>query len=197
MSHNYLLLAGHGGMAFGHYLTPGKRSPEVGPNVGIYEGEFNRAICQRVFNLHVGENIEFLNPGPYNIRQYDRVDLVNDIHRRASDCILIVVHANAAAGNGWSNANGFRVFHSTNASKKSCQLAEILSARMHSETTLFQRTIAEKNFTILYKTKCPAVLLECGFMTNRADAAYMASERGKSDITSAIVSAIKQFEEEK
>lgn len=168
MSHKYLLLAGHGGMAFGHYLTPGKRSPEVGPN-----------------------------PGPYNIPQAERVKLVNDIHRRAGDCILIVVHANAAAGKGWNDANGFRVFHSTNASKKSRLLAECLHGSMTAWTKIYPRTIAEKNFTILYKTKCPAVLLECGFMTNRADAAYMASERGKSDITSAIVSAIKQFEEER
>jgi N-acetylmuramoyl-L-alanine amidase len=72
----WILDPGHGGMAFGHYMTPGKRSPQVPP--GIYEGEFNRAIANSV---HDGNYLETIvtNPGPINISLKKRVSFVNSI----------------------------------------------------------------------------------------------------------------------
>jgi hypothetical protein len=99
MTHKYLFLAGHGGEVFGHYLTAGKRSPEIPP--GIFEGIYNREICSLVVPALIGSGIEaeFLNPGPYNIPQIERVNLVNDIHKRTGNqCILVVLHCNAARG---------------------------------------------------------------------------------------------------
>jgi N-acetylmuramoyl-L-alanine amidase len=197
MTHKYLFLAGHGGEIFGEYLTADKRSPEVPP--GIFEGVYNREICSLVVPALNGSGIEaeFINPGPYNIPQTERVKLVNDIHKRTGDqCILVVLHCNAARGSGWSDANGFRVFVSRNASQRSRDLSMYFVDGMDLNTALLARPTLEKNFSILAKTKCPAVLLEMFFMTNKNDVAYATSDTGKADIVRAIHAAIVDFEKE-
>jgi N-acetylmuramoyl-L-alanine amidase len=67
---------------------------------------------------------------------------------------------------------------------------------MDLNTVLLARPTLEKNFSILYKTKPPAVLLEMFFMTNQNDVAYATSDEGRSAIVRAIHSAIVDFEKE-
>ena len=74
MSIKFLLDPGHGGVAFSHYLTPGKRSPEVPP--GIFEGEFNRAVCGYLNN---GEKFLSIVPGPIQVPLESRVGFVNKL----------------------------------------------------------------------------------------------------------------------
>jgi N-acetylmuramoyl-L-alanine amidase len=195
MNHQIMMLAGHSGVAFGHQLTADKRSPEVPP--GILEGEFNRDICRRVVEMEPKNRLA-LNPGVYNIPQRERVELVNSIQWRLRrekpqrQGVLIVVHANASPEPGWSGANGFRVFHSSNASSHSRKLAAMLSALMRRSTRLTEREIMTRNLTVLYRTSCPAVLIECGFMTHLWDAKYLASEEGRDQISTAIHMSILQ-----
>lgn len=48
----WLLDPGHGGVIDGEYQTPGKRSPLLEDNKQLYEGEFNRAIVQRILKRY-------------------------------------------------------------------------------------------------------------------------------------------------
>jgi N-acetylmuramoyl-L-alanine amidase len=189
----FLLDPGHGGVAFGHYLTPGKRSPEVPP--GIYEGEFNRAVCGYLHNEE-----KFLNivPGPIRVPLQDRVDFVNGIAEH-ENVALISVHANAAGdGNQWNKANGFTIF----TSKDSLTESRILARCIHKEffesfgDTIKSRGIKQENFTVLKRSHCPAVLVECGFMTNKSDVAFLASGSGQRAIAAAIYGACAAYESE-
>lgn len=193
--YRFILLAGHGGMAFGHYMTAGKQSPEVPP--GVYEGQFNRTICRTIdrYAENTGFSTEILNTGPYNIPQGDRVDLINNIHAKTGDkCILIVIHANAAGAPGWSSARGFGVFHSRNASTRSKVLARMVEQSMRKGIESPSRGIKIRGHGITTYTKCPAILVECPFMTNRTEAEYLASERGQTEISEAIWNAIVEFD---
>jgi N-acetylmuramoyl-L-alanine amidase len=180
-----LLLAGHAGTTFGHYWTPGKRSPQIPP--GFYEGVMNREICSDVewwLNLQaesVDESdklAEFLNPGPYPLTLNQRVKFVNQITRQQKNkTILLDVHCNAAGdGKKWHKAKGFTVFIHPRASKDSETFAELLRYNMETETILKDRGIKRAQFKIL-TVNCPAVLIECGFMTNLRDAKYLENNR--------------------
>lgn len=195
--HLYLLLAGHSGIVRWngqeHYLTAGKRSPEVGPGVGIYEGEFNRLVCQNIQNLTSVDTC-FLNPGVENMSQANRVKLVNSIdYLTGRKCILLVVHANADGHGKWTNANGFATFHARQSSVRSRQLASIIDDQF-SGAWQKSRGIIQRNFDVLRKTTSPAVLFECAFMTNRKEAAFMANN-GPYYYGLHLANALKTFED--
>lgn len=201
MKYKILLDAGHWGQCFGHYdMYPGKRSPEVPP--GIYEGVFNREVCYWIDRYLENTNIccKIINPGPMRISSRTKVDFVNRI-ARLEDVLFIEIHANASPKKGWSNANGFRVFCATNASLTSKILMKNIKRTMENalDRKIDKRLggIGTKKLITLTKTTCPAVLVECGFMTNKTDAEWLNSYPVKRDIALAIVDAIKQTMEEK
>ena len=193
MSIKFLLDPGHGGVAFSHYLTPGKRSPEVPP--GIFEGEFNRAVCGYLNN---GEKFLSIVPGPIQVPLESRVGFVNKL-AKLEDVALVSVHANAAGdGKQWNAANGFTIFTSKNASKKSELLARCLESEFddHFGGIIKSRGIKTANFTIIKQSKCPAVLVECGFMTHKSDVAFLSSGSGQRAIAAAIYAACAAYESE-
>ena len=194
----FLLDAGHSGVAFDHYLTRGKQSPAVPP--GIYEGEFNREVCHQIIKYNDNDggplDICFLNPGPINISLRDRVKTVNQLAKLEKVCLLSI-HANAAGYGGWQPARGSRVFHARRASRQSKQFAKFLHDEMWENGSLPYppRNIAAKNFYMLWRTRCPAILSECGFMTNKLEALFMAGSGGVKAIAKSHYLAMRQFED--
>lgn len=185
--------AGHGGTAFGHYLTAGKRSPEVPP--GIFEGGFNRMVSRNIdFNLKLHSCL--LNNGPINIPLRERVKYINQLFKKEPDLISISIHANAARGKGWSRARGSVVFVSKRATEKELFLAKQISDEMRKLSKLIglpHRGIKKANFKMVYGPKCPAVLIECGFMTNKADCEILKDNRW--DIVESITIGIEKYDE--
>lgn len=165
----FLLDAGHGGMCFDTYLTRGKQSPEVPP--GVYEGEFNRRLCNTIVNWGNKLKTQMINSGPINISLRDRVEFVNAVCKKFKDVALLSIHANAEKCIGWGQARGITIFTAKNPSKKSEKIAhEIMtSITANNNITTPFRGIKTANFTILKNTSCPSILIECGFMTNKED----------------------------
>jgi len=160
----WLIDAGHGGRAFGAYVTPGKRSPDVPP--GIYEGVFNRNVAR----LLIGENIVNLSHGVYDTPPKWRVKAINTIAAyHPGEVALISIHANATGrGKKWDErATGFRIFTSKKPSEFSVTMARVIERAFieSAEIPASNREILGRNYTILKHTKCPSVLIECGFMT--------------------------------
>lgn len=195
----FLLDPGHGGMCDDHYMSKGKRSPKIPP--GIYEGDFNRKVCAYAESIARGYGVDAIPivTGPINVPLMARVSFVNSFVQQSSeDVFLISVHANASGALGWSRAKGYTIFHSREAVDK--EKAMVQRAQREKEKDLAQRIetsfrslpiksrgIKEANFTILSRTKCPSVLVECGFMTNLEDVEFLASEDGQMKIAQQIV----------
>jgi N-acetylmuramoyl-L-alanine amidase len=193
----YVLSPGHG------KDTKGKRSPEVPP--GILEWEFNRDIVQRVMNLLDELDIESHNlvPEEYAVPLKERVCRVNAISKY-EECCLICVHANAAGEVGWSNASGSRIFSPKKPKwgkkkidrwEKSSELSNRINEGFEASSKLLDipystRSPKEAGFYMLRKPVCPSVLVECGFMTSRLDAEFMASDNGRDIICNTIVGGI-------
>lgn len=195
----FLLDAGHGGILLGHYLTPGKRSPE--PTVGIYEGEFNRSVA-RYIELY-NKNAVLLNPGPIDIPRRARCTAINKIVALNIDICSTSIHANAASKRGWSNASGFRIFYpkavmNKDRREKSKKLAEYVSLALEQNEKIpyGEREPMTASFDMLAFPKCPAILVECGFMDNREEAIFMASPSGQSELGRSIALGQQWFAED-
>ena len=191
-----ILDAGHG------IDTPGKCAPDK----SLYEWQWTREIvamlCERLYGLENMQTV-ILVPEEHDVPLKERVRRVNTIYHDAKiagkEVLLISIHINAAGcGGKWTNASGFSVWVSNNASDKSKQFAQISYREAVSLGLQGNRVVPEEqywtsNFYILRNTPCPAVLTENLFQDNQAEVAFLKSDEGKSKIVDLHVSAIKKY----
>lgn len=194
---------GHEGMSPGDiYLRKGKQSPLVPP--GIYEGEFNHDIVNRVCTACTAAGIDCVNisPGPISIAlknskhpERSRVGYVNKLHEELGDCVLVSVHSNATGKGNWDeSASGMTSFVSPKAGYQSKMLVEIFHNALVKMTSLKDRGIRKQTFATIDQTTMPAIYLEIGFMTHPKDARFLASPEGRNKIVQAMLASIFEWE---
>lgn len=194
-----MLDAGHG------KDTPGKRSPDS----SLMEWEYNREIAKRVQRILLSYGIDTRlvveDDWDMSLKQrYLRVNKICDKYG-AGNVIMVSIHCNAAKNGEWTNARGWSVW-TTKGQTNSDKLADELFAAAqsylpHHGMTLRKETYNdgdvdyEKNFTVIYGAKCPAVLTENLFMDNKVDCAWLLTEEGKETITNIHVDGILKYME--
>lgn len=201
----WIIDCGHGGVAFGVYLTTGKQSPEVPP--GVYEGEYNRLIGTELASALRASGIDAccINSGPVNARETEKADAANRIAKVHGDCVYLALHCNASPSKGWSSANGTACFHvpkrilqSGFVSRKDYATEKKLATRFVNNFSmsndLENRGVKEANFYILRAVKMPAVLLEMFFMTCKEETEDMA--RNWMRAVASLAATIIEIEDE-
>lgn len=58
------------------------------------------------------------------------------------------------------------------------------------------RGVKQAGFLVLWRTTMPAILIETGFLTNRQEERYLASEKGKTEVAGSILQAIALYKAE-
>lgn len=76
--------------------------------------------------------------------------------------------------------------------EQSLHFSECMDATIGS-TRLSRRGVSQDNFYVLWRTAMPAVLLECGFISNANDLAYLRSKAGIDAIAEAIYKGFLKF----
>lgn len=184
-----LLDAGHGGMINGLYQTSGKRSPVWNDGTQLFEGELNRQIKARIFELCHFDGIRYvdINPQQTDLSLQDRVTKANTYNSKES--IFVSLHSNAGGG------TGCEVFIAEQHSTTSKQMAESVEANYKNFFPNERwRGIRKKNFYVIKNTSMPAILVESFFMDTEAECkVYLMSAKGRDKIAHWIYSSIKKF----
>ena len=209
MANKYLWLLdnGHGGIIDNEYQTPGKRSPVWDDGTQLFEGEFNRAVVNRIIEHCENANIKTFNLVDSNedVSLNTRTERANNIYRKELQeddghlCIYLSVHAN---GFHKESANGWSVY-TTEGETKSDKIATVFFDEMKKlfPDRRFRKEMKdndvdiEKNFVVLRKTVMPAIITENFFMTNFEECQILLSEDGRDKIALAHFNAIKYVEE--
>ena len=77
--------------------------------------------------------------------------------------------------------------------KTAHRFANILKNEMVKGTPLKNNGVKQDAFVVLYGASMPAVLFECGFLTNQEDTDYLKSEKGQNEIANVIYKSIRYF----
>ena len=199
----WILDNGHGGMINGVYQTPGKRSPVWPDGTQLFEGEFNRAIVNRLMKKCEDNGIDAVNlvDTPKDISLTERVNTANKLAKSSQKpCIYVSIHADAFSD---ESANGWSVYTSPGTTK-SDSIATILfekAARefkgeyMRSDKYSDGDVDKEAKFKVLMDTSMPAILSENFFMTNYDNChKYLLSEEGRDRIAKIHFQMIQQVE---
>jgi N-acetylmuramoyl-L-alanine amidase len=112
-----------------------------------------------------------------------RVNIANS-QRRA---IFVSIHFNAARRSG---ANGIETFYGSARAKR---LARLIQRNAMRTTSGENRGIRRAKFYVLRQSRMPAVLIECGFLTNRGDARRASSGEYRDRLARQIARAIVEF----
>lgn len=185
-----LIDAGHG------LKTPGKRSPDD----SLLEFNFNKPTAEYV-NKYINEyeNVEthfvYDRDGSTDTDLNTRADKANTIYAKNTSVptAYVSVHANAF-GNGFNDANGIETFVDDSKPKTALALADKVQAELIKATGLRNRGVKTGNFAVLRETHMTAILVECGFMTNKEELALLKSDSYRKKVAKAIVAGLaKQY----
>jgi N-acetylmuramoyl-L-alanine amidase len=183
----------------GHGIrTPGKRTPKwtdgtksiYTKNDFMHEWEFNRGVVKRL-------KVELERNG-FRVLEVSPTDIDTSIIRRtraanlAKADIYVSVHANAL-GNVWNEkVNGIETL--TSGKGESLALGKILQKHMVWASGLRDRGLKDGSWLGVVKgTHMPAVLVECGFMDNPAEAKMLNMAEYRQQMAVALCKGICEY----
>ena len=183
----------------GHGIrTPGKRTPKwtdgtksiYTKNDFMHEWEFNRGVVKRL-------KVELERNG-FRVLEVSPTDIDTSIIRRtraanlAKADIYVSVHANAL-GNVWNEkVNGIETL--TSGKGESLALGKILQKHMVWASGLRDRGLKDGSWLGVVKgTHMPAVLVECGFMDNPAEAKMLNMSEYRQQMAVALCKGICEY----
>lgn len=172
-----MLDAGHGPE------TPGKQTLDR----RMKEFEFNHAVTRLIKKELEGCGVVVIlsHLGESDTPLRERTALANKLGVQ----VFVSIHANAY-GTTWNEVSGIETFTYTKASDQSKILAKLMQASLCSLLNRKDRGIKQADFAVVRDTKMPAVLVECGFMTNKEEAALLQTEQYRILCAKAITFAI-------
>jgi N-acetylmuramoyl-L-alanine amidase len=100
--------------------------------------------------------------------------------------LFVSIHCNSFES---ETANGVEVFHYPD-SEMGQAAAGCIQNALVKETGMRDRGVKPANFYVLKHTDCPAVLVECGFLSNPSDRRILAASNGRQRIARAITVGI-------
>lgn len=80
--------------------------------------------------------------------------------------------------------------------EQSFKFAQAVDREMKGGTFQHSRGISQDAFYVLWRTAMPAVLIECGFLSNTADREALITEKGRARIASDIYNAFRSYKKE-
>ena len=180
--------AGHGGIDGG----------AVG-SCGIGESEINLDIAKKLKDIFTAHGIGVVltradSDGLYGLptKGFKLRDLKNrvEIAERANADILISVHLNKYAD---SDRRGAQVFYE-GADERSKALAESIQQSLNDMDGAPRKyTPLKGDYYILNETTMPAVICECGFLSNPEDEALLLTEDYRLSLADAIFAGVIDF----
>ena len=139
-------------------------------------------------------DISIYDDGVKGTRKQKMSDLNNRLTIADSypNAVFISIHQNKF---GKASSWGTQVFYGPN-HKKSVELAELVQKNIVIKIQPDNKRKvkrAEKNLYLMYAAKCPAILVECGFLSNTMDVANLTDTEYQSKICFAILSAVLEY----
>ncbi|USG63960.1 N-acetylmuramoyl-L-alanine amidase [Brevibacillus ruminantium] len=166
--------------------TPGKRTPDD----SMREFHFNSVVARCVrdgLKQYEGVEVLFTHADDRDVPLKERTDKANAWKADA----FFSIHANAF-GSDWNDANGIETFVYTSRPTAAVKLAEAVQRSLVRSTGRRDRGVKAGDLHVLRETKMTAILAECGFMTNREEAALLKSDEYRRKCAAAIVQAIAE-----
>ncbi len=171
---------------------------------GVIEKHINLDLALKIAELLRARGINVVLTRDTDILLYDRNEdyegrkKVLDLRKRleiteqTENAVFVSIHMNYFAEEKYS---GLQVYYSKN-DPSSRILAELIQSMTKNELQPTNKRVikeATSKIFLLDKLKCPAVLVECGFLSNKAEALSLSDENYREKLADVIFSAILDY----
>ena len=175
---------GHGGSDAGAIGPTGVSEKSVSLAVALKAQRLLTASDYRVVMTRTTD-VDVAAPGVS-----DATELQARVDKAPSNADLFIsIHCNAFS-NG--KANGMETYHAPGAVKGE-QLARLLNEELERLGGLGNRGVKAARFYVMTHSKCPASLIELGFITNPREEKLLASEDYQQKLAQAITNAVNRY----
>jgi len=162
----------------------GGKDPGATSYHGYYEKTVNLSIARKVAS-HLenrGVRVIMTRNSDIFIELNERADIAN----RAGADLFVSIHADAHQS---SSQNGYTIYVARSASWTSKKVGIAVEQAM-GQTGLASKGIRNSDFRVLVRTACPAVLVECGYLTNPSEASLLDDSQFQDRIARSIADGI-------
>lgn len=188
-----VLDAGHGGFDGGAQGIDGTLEKDLNYSIVCKIAEFLRLGGFDVMLTRKGDESLETNPddtiGKRKVSDMkNRLQMINSY----TDSVFVSIHQNKFST---SNVNGAQVFYSPNNDNSQILAEKIQSSLTRQLQTSNKRSIkrADKTIYLLNKAKNPAVLVECGFLSNKKELELLKTEEYQCKLAFTIYCGILDY----
>lgn len=188
-----VLDAGHGGMDGGCVSIDGV--PEKGINLNIalslrdiltvmgYE-----PVCTRESDISIHDD------GIEGLAKQKKSDMDNrlEIFNKYDDAIAVSIHQNQFTESQYSGAQMFYSEKSSESEKLAGVMKEQFVSYLQPENTRETKPVGDELF-LLNNAECPAVMIECGFLSNQEESLRLQDENYQKQIAFTIFTGICRY----
>lgn len=184
----YLVIidAGHGGLDAG----------KVGVN-GEEEKEINLNISLKIEKLLKQQKIEVKMTRTEDERlaesQVEDLKARTDFMNKEKPDLVISIHQNSYHE---ESVSGAQVFYYTDSAQSERAAEFIQEALKEADPENTKKTKENSTYYILKRTEVPAVIVECGFLSNRREAEKLAGEEYQQELAAAVVKGTLRYLED-
>ena len=185
----YVLDAGHGGEDGGALSTAGDKESDVNLAITLRLDALLRLLGKETV-LTRDADVSIYTDGADTLRQKKRSDLRNRVAlvNAIPNAVLISVHQNSLPG--VPSVRGAQAFYNT--VEPSGQLAQSVQAALNQSVNTGEKSEKkiDKTIYLMKNVTCPAVLVECGFLSNADEAARLQTPEHQKKLAAAIAAGI-------
>lgn len=184
-----LLDPGHGGIDPGKVSVTGRNEKEINLEISVRVREKLEKIGYKVFMTREDD------AGLY--KDSDSNKKTADMKRRCSmaeECkadILVSIHQNSYQSEGVKGAQVFYYSHSDEGEKLAKAIQKGFLTVVNSDNG--REAKANDSYYILLNVKCPAVIAECGFLSNYEEAELLEKEEYQEKVAEAICVGVEEY----
>lgn len=191
--HIVIIDPGHGGIDGGAVGYNGVVEKNINLAIGIKLREFFRAAGYTVIMTREDDR-SIHDDDADTVREKKTTDLHNRmaIMQQNPDAVFISIHQNKYEDSRYS---GTQVFYSPN-DDESKELASDIQTGVHSmlqPDNSREIKPGGKNLYLLYQAKSPAVIVECGFLSNPTEAGLLQTDQYQNKMAFAVFCATLKF----
>ncbi len=167
---------------------------------GTDHGAYRFNVREKDLNLKVAKKLEIqLKARGIKVVMTRRTDKTMSLADRAKiankykNAIFVSIHFNATE-KGLEYVKGIETFYTSGEGKK---IAFNVQKQMLTTLGVRDRKVKDRNYAVLAKTKCPAILVECGFISNYYERQRCARSWYQSLCASSIAKGLIKYRSQK
>lgn len=183
---------GHGGDDPGKVGVSGILEKDINLQIAlklknILEKEGYKAVLTRETDMHLSENEKIRKTADLN----RRLEIINVEYENNNNTIMISIHQNSFTNESVHGAQCFYYADSEKSKKLAEDIQQILNEKVNTHKE--KKTKSNNDYYMLINSKCPGIIIECGFLSNYEEEVKLMSEVYQEELAEMIKEGIEKY----